>query len=191
MVSKVALACACGAVKGELNVVAGDYFHVHCLCCDCQRYAEHLGNQAAMLDEYGATELFQTYPAYMKITQGHEYIQAVQLTPKGIYRWHTRCCQMPVANTVKSAGVPFVGVSVAFMQFASEQEKLAVLGPVTLKAFGKYAKGKMPEDAHPRFPLSFMPKILGFMIKGRLTGKHKPSPFFNATNPVAPVRTLY
>jgi hypothetical protein len=191
MVSTVALECSCGAVKGELAVVPGAFFHVHCLCCDCQRYAEHLGNEAAILDEYGGTELFQTYPAHMKITQGHDNIQAVQLTPKGIYRWHTRCCQMPLANTVRSAAVPFVGVPVTFMKFASEQDKQAALGPVSLKAFGKYGKGSVSDDVHLRFPLAFMPKILAFMVKGKVTGKSRPSAFFDGKAPVVEVQTLY
>jgi hypothetical protein len=33
-----------------------------------------------------------------------------------------------------------------------------------MKAFGE-----MPKDAHARFPLSYMPKIIGFMLKGMLT----------------------
>ncbi|WP_041523558.1 DUF6151 family protein [Gilvimarinus agarilyticus] len=191
MTTTVALECTCGSVKGELTVVPSDLFHVHCLCCDCQRYAQYLNNEAVILDEFGGTELLQTYPAYLSIREGIDKVQAVQLTPKGIYRWHTTCCHMPVANTVKSSAVPFVGVSVKWMKFATEQDKLAALGPVTIKAFGKYAIGAMPDDVHPRFPLVYMPKILGFMLKGKLRGRHRPSPFFNATLPVAEVRQLF
>jgi hypothetical protein len=63
---------------------------------------------------------------------------------------------MPLANTLRSANIPFVGISVKLMQFADEQQKLEVLGPVLMKAFGRYAIGDMPADAHPRFPLAVM-----------------------------------
>ena len=62
--------------------------------------------------------------------------------------------------------------------------KLKVIGPVKMKAFGKYAKGKMPQDAHPKIPLSVMPKLLGFMLRGLFGKKNTPSPFFRNREPV-------
>lgn len=185
MTNTVHLRCACGAVEGELKVVEGAYFHVQCLCCDCQRFAAHLNNGPSILDEHGGTELFQTYPAHIQITGGQQNIGCVQLSEKGLYRWHTTCCNMPVANTMRSPKTPFVGISVKLMQFADEQQKLATLGPITMKAFGRYAKGAMPPDAHVKFPLSYMPKIIGFMLKGMLGKKNIPSPFFKDGQPVA------
>ncbi|WP_370980279.1 DUF6151 family protein [Agaribacterium sp. ZY112] len=178
MSNTVKLECSCSKVKGELKVVQSSSFHVHCLCCDCQSYAAYLGNQDKILDDSGGSELLQTYPAYMAITEGQEYLACTQFREKGIYRWHTSCCNMPVANTMRSASVPFIGVSVKLMQFSSEKEKLETLGPVLMKAFAKYAIGIVPEDAHLRFPLSFMPRIIWFMLKGLLGKKHTPSPFF-------------
>ncbi len=184
------LKCACGTVKGTLKVVPGDFFHVQCLCCDCQTYASHLDNKENILDEHGASELFQTYPTNMKITEGQDKIACLQLQEKGIYRWHTTCCNMPLANTLGSSRAPFVGISVKLMQFADEQEKIQVLGPISLKAFGEYAIGDMPVDAHPRFPKSYLLKIAGFMLKGLITGKNKPSPFFKDGKPVCRARVL-
>lgn len=186
----VELRCLCGEVKGKVNVVPGSFFHVHCLCCDCQSFASHLDNEEKILDEHGGTELFQTYPSFMEITEGQDNIGCMQLGDKGLYRWHTACCHMPLANTMSSSKTPFVGVSVKFMQFINDQEKMKVLGPVTMKAFGKYAIGEMPKDSHPRFPISYMPKILGFMLKGMLGRKNNPSPFFRGGVPVAKVNVL-
>lgn len=186
----VGLSCVCGTVKGTLEVVEGSFFHVHCLCCDCQRYASYLKNEDKILDDYGASELFQTYPAYLKISEGHDSIACIRLSEKGLYRWYTSCCNMPLANTMTSAKVPFVGVSTKFMKFENEQEKLEVLGPVTLKAFAKYAKGEKPLDAHPRFPLSFIPKIIRFMIKGKLSKKYTPSPLFKGGEPIVKPQVL-
>ena len=185
MTQTVKLSCSCGEVQGLLKVVPGHFFRVQCLCCDCQQFANELGNADKILDKHGASELFQTYPAYMEITQGKENIACMQLHPKGLYRWHTRCCNMPLANTLSSAKVPFVGISVKLMQFADEQAKLDVIGPVVMKAFGKYAIGDMPADAYERFPLSYMPKILAFMVKGRFRKRYHPHPFFTDGTPIA------
>ncbi len=190
MSNTVHLSCKCGAVQGTLVVVSGEYFHVHCLCCDCQKFAAYLKNEGGILDEHGGTELFQTYPIHMKITEGQEHIDCVQLHEKGLYRWHTTCCSMPLANTMTSPKIPFVGISAKLMQFESEQEKLKILGPITLKAFGKYAKGEMPKDAHTKFPVSFIPKIIGFMLKGLLGRRQTPSPFFKGEKPVATPKVL-
>lgn len=186
----VPLECSCKTVKGSLKVVPGSFFHVQCLCCDCQSFASHLNNQEQILDEHGGTELIQTYPAYMKIIEGHDKVACVQLHEKGLYRWYTECCNMPLANTMASSSVPFVGVSVKLMKFNNEQEKVKLLGPITMKAFGKYAVGEMPRDAHLRFPLSYMPKILTFMLKGMFTLKNSPSPFFNKKEPIVKVNFL-
>lgn len=186
----VDLKCRCGAVKGKLKVVPGAFFHIQCLCCDCQTFASHLNNSENILDEHGGSELIQTYPAFMEITEGHDNMRCVQLTRKGLYRWHTACCHMPLANTMASSKVPFVGVSAKLMQFSSEQEKEEILGPITMKAFGKYSIGEMPKDVHPRFPMSYMPKILGFMLKGMLGKKNSPSPFFRGREPVVKANVL-
>jgi len=186
----VELECLCGEVKGNLRVVSGSFFHVHCLCCDCQRFASHLENKENILDKHGGTELFQTYPEFMKITEGLGKIGGVQLKEKGIYRWHTTCCNMPLANTMCSAKIPFIGVSVKLMKFNNGQEKVEALGPVIMKAFGKHSIGEMPKDAHSKFPASFMPKIMGFMLKGIFRKKNSPSPFFNGKKTVTKVIVL-
>lgn len=184
MSTTVDLKCRCGGVTGKLKVVEGSFFHVQCLCCDCQKFANYLESNSSILDEFGSTELFQTYPTHMQINEGVENIACVQLAEKGLYRWHTTCCNFPIGNTMDSAKMPFVGIPVAFMQFTDEQQKLKTLGPITMKAFAKYAIGSMPNDAHPRFPLSFMPKIIFFMLKGMLTKKSSPSPFFKEGRPL-------
>ncbi len=184
MSTLVNLQCSCATIKGTVNIVQDSFFHVACLCCDCQNYAAHLKNKKNILDEHGGTDIVQTYPAHMKITQGQDNIACVQLKTKGLYRWHTTCCNMPLANTMNSSKIPFVGLPVQLMQFSSELEKTHILGPVTMKAFGKYAIGNMPKDVHARFPISYIPKILGFMIKGMFGKKNNPSPFFKDGVPV-------
>ncbi|BFM12779.1 hypothetical protein R50072_29320 [Simiduia litorea] len=190
MAHSVELKCLCGGIKGSVEIIPESFFHVHCLCIDCQNFARHLNNEANILDEHGGTELFQTYPAHMKITEGKDKIGCLQLTPKGLYRWHTTCCNMPIANTMRSPNIPFVGLSVKLMNFSSDQQKLKALGPVTVKAFGKYSRGDMPKDTHARFPISGIPKILAFMLKGMLRKRNRPHPFFNDKKPIAEIDSI-
>lgn len=184
MTKQIELSCTCGTVKGNLEIVPRNAFHVECYCCDCQSFAENLHNSEKILNQYGGSELYQTYPAYMKITQGHDSIRCMQLKRKGLYRWHTACCNMPLANTMGKAHIPFVGISVKLMSFSNEEEKRDTLGPISLKAFGKYAKGGLPKGVHPKFPISYIPKILFFMIKGKVLQKYKPHPFFVDNKPL-------
>lgn len=142
------------------------------------------------MDQYGGSELFQTYPAFMKITEGKANIGCVQLRNKGLYRFYTTCCDMPLANTMNSSKIPFVGISVKLMKFSSEQEKFNVLGPVTMKAFGKYSLGEIQKGVHSKFPMSYIPKVLIFMLKGLVGKKYNPSPFFNRKEPVVEVNLL-
>lgn len=186
----VELECSCGTVKGNITVAPKSFFHVHCLCSDCQAFATHLNNADKILDEHGGSELFQTYPDLMEITEGQDKIGGLQLKPKGLYRWYTTCCNMPLANTMSSSNIPFVGVSVKLMKFVNEQEKLDAIGPVTLKAFGKSAIGEMPKDTHPKFPLSFMPKMLRFMFWGMFKKRNNPSPFFNGKEPITALKLV-
>lgn len=175
----VDLECFCGSFQGTLSIVSNKKsFHVQCLCSDCQSFASYLGNEDKILDQYGASELFQTYPVYLKFKKGIENLVCIQLKENGLMRWYTSCCNTPIANTMTSAKVPFAGVSVKIMKFASEEDKLETLGPVILKAFGKSARGVKPQDAYDTFPKSFIPRILKFMLVGFLTSKYKPSPFF-------------
>ena len=184
MSKSIDLACSCRKVRGKLKIVQADSFHVHCLCKDCQKFATYLGNEEKILDEHGGSELFQTYPAYMTITHGHEHIACVQLKEKGLYRWYAKCCNMPLANTMQSHKVPFIGISVKFMHFSTEHKKLESLGPVSLKSFGQYAIGEKPADVHPRYPRSYLVKMALFMLKGMFRRMYKPSPFFADKAPV-------
>ena len=177
MTNTVKLGCKCGQVEGTLEVHKKDSFHVECMCCDCQVFVDHLKNQH-VLESYGGTELFQTYPSYVTITKGIENIACMRLTPNGLLRHHTTCCNTPVGNMMAGPKMPFIGIPTAFMKFASDEDKNEILGPVTMRAFGKYANGEPPYDAYDSFPKSYLPRILYFILKGKFLKRYEPSPFF-------------
>ena len=148
------------------------------------------GKRRSNIDAHGGSEILQTYPSNIKISQGSDKLQCIKLKNKGIDRWYASCCKTPVANTMGSAKIPFAGVSIKLMKFASEDEKSRILGPVIMKAFGRSARGKMPEDAHATFPKSFMFKMMKFMLIGKVGSKNRPSPFYEGNTPVAKAKVL-
>jgi hypothetical protein len=176
---KVTLSCQCGALKGQVQIEKSALFHVQCLCCDCQRFAKALNQTDAYLDQYGATELLQTYPDNFVIEQGDTHLACLKLHSKGLLRWYASCCNTPIANTIASSTVPFVGILVNNLKFSDENAKLATIGPISIKAFAKHSLIEPPVDSHQRFPLSFLPKIAFFMMKGKWKKRYQPSPFFN------------
>lgn len=182
---RVDVECFCGKVKGVLKIVKKDLFHAQCLCCDCQSYAENLENADKILDSFGASSLVQTYPKYLAFLEGRQFITCGKLSNKGLLRWYASCCNAPLANTMPSPNVPFIGVSTKVLKFASDEEKARLLGPITVKAFAKYAKGQKPKDAYNKFPMSYMFSIAVFMLKGKLLAKTKPHPFFKSQRPIA------
>ena len=177
--------CFCGKVNGVLKIVKKDLFYAQCFCCDCQNYAKHLESEDKILDQYGASSLIQTYPKYLTLLEGKEHINCVQIKEKGLLRWYANCCNSPLANTMTNPRVPFISISTQVLKFKSKEEKERLLGPVSVKAFAMYAKGKKPKNSHDRFPKSYMISMLYFMLRGAITGKFKPHPFFKDAQPIS------
>lgn len=100
----------------------------------------------------------------------------MQLSAKGLMRWHTSCCRTPVGNTLPTAGVPFIGLIHAFIR-----EPRAALGPVRGRAFTDDAKGgraAVPREGLP--PPVMLLRMILFMLRWRLRGDHRRSPLFDA-----------
>ena len=175
MSSPVPLRCDCGAVAGEIAVSPGAGNHCVCFCDDCQAFAAALGRED-VLDAWGGTDIYQTAPARLRITQGQDQLRALRLNPKGLMRWYTACCKTPVGNMMSSPRSPFIGVISRFIALDAEARDSAV-GPVSVHLMGRYAKGGCPAHAHPGVPLSAMPGMAKVLLRTLFTGGHSPSPF--------------
>ena len=103
------LHCRCGAMRWRIADDARGT-HAACYCADCQTFARHLGAGDDWLDAEGGTEVFQTVPHNLAFLAGEENLALLRLSPKGMLRWHSACCGTPIANTLASPGLPFVGV---------------------------------------------------------------------------------
>nr|WP_315983040.1 DUF6151 family protein [Aliamphritea spongicola] len=85
----IPLQCHCSAVKGiAKNASPTSGNRLVCYCRSCQAFAQYLkSNQQAedhqpVLDADGGTEVFQMPPAHLQITEGHEHIACLKLSPK-------------------------------------------------------------------------------------------------------------
>ncbi|OYX41806.1 MAG: hypothetical protein B7Z02_14465 [Rhodobacterales bacterium 32-67-9] len=152
--------------------------HVECYCADCQTFLNHL-KAPEYLDAAGGTELFQTLPHAIRFTAGDENLRLLRLSPKGLMRWYAGCCGTPIANTLTSPALPFVGAVLRPGQIG--------FGPVITHANVTSARGPIRQSGVLR-------AIIGVMWRAaaaKLTGRNRPNPFFasDGTPTVAP-RTL-
>ena len=173
----ISLKCQCGQVTGQAtNITPSSGTRVVCCCSDCQAFTTFLEREAETLDEFGGTEVFQMSQSQLSIQQGHDKLQSMRLTKKGLLRWYTSCCNTPVGNTM-NAKMPFVGV---IHTFIDEPNRDSVLGPVRAFVQTQHARGVPDYPKHaPKFPLGITARIIRKMIVWKLQGKQKPSVFFD------------
>jgi len=173
--SKLELSCACGALKGAVeNVSARSGNRVICYCDDCQDFANHLNAGEKTLNKHGGTEVFQTAPASVRIERGEENLKSLKMTPKGIVRWYTGCCQTPIANT--SPKLPFVGL----IHTSLPNEREVVIGPVHKHVMCQFAKEGLPPEHYTKgFGFGLTLRVMRKMLGWKLSGQAAPNPFFD------------
>lgn len=178
MSQKTEWSCVCGGMRA--NIDTGDGSRLICYCDDCQAFARIVGRED-WLDDAGGSELFQTTPDRVEITQGADRLACLRLTSKGPLRWSASCCGTPFANTQTTRQVPFASIAVRGM---AEPERT---GPVVVRANRKFALKRIEGEAGSvrRMVMAFMARAL----RARLTGRHVQTPFFDREGaPVSPVR---
>ncbi len=173
--------CRCGTVQATVkDVTPQGGNRLVCHCVDCQTYM-HFLEQAALMDEWGGTDIFQTSPVAVRFEAGEESIACVRLSPKGLFRWYAKCCRSPIGNTA-SYGMPFVGVMRSFLQVAEDGSAAEeAIGPVRLhvqlsEPMAAAIPPERPQGGAAKMFLSFGL----FLLRARLRGDHKRSPFYDA-----------
>ena len=189
MSTEAELRCRCGEVRGSVaNVSPRTVNRVVCYCDDCQAFAHHLG-RADLLDALGGTDIVQVAPASLAFVQGRQRIVGFRLTPKGLFRWHSSCCNTPLGNTLKPT-IPFVGI--VAQAFALEgQRPDDLFGKPIGAILGKFAIGDVPERSRGiRLPLLL--RTLRMVLGWRLRRKTWPHPFFarETRSPIYPLTVL-
>jgi hypothetical protein len=181
--------CRCGTVQVALAVPARRAgTRVTCYCKDCQTAARLFGRAQDFLSPGGGSEIWQTTPDRLAIDAGAEQLDILRLSPKGLFRWHARCCETPMFNTMSRVHLPFVGVVLRQEELS---DAAAELGPSRCHAFTKYAA---PEPRAPKADRGFAGAGLGVlrrMAEAWIGGRAKTNPLLGADGkPIAPVTVL-
>lgn len=180
--------CECGRLQGSLSN-APRLIHLRCHCHDCQTYAHALSASNRVLDKQGGTEVVTTLQQHVRFTRGEENLACLSLSGQGMLRWYASCCNTPIANTARDAKLSFVSLlHTALGASGAALERQLGTRPVTVNP--KHAKGKV--DYKPAAALWSTSAIIASVMRARLNGSWKSSPFFRADNgaPVATPRVL-
>lgn len=168
------LNCRCGNVVAALDPAALALgTHVHCYCRDCQAFARHLGAQD-LLAAGGASPIYQTTPDHLHILHGAEYLACLRLGPKGLIRWYARCCSTPMANTLPTSKIPFVGI------LAWTFPDPAPLGAVRAVGFAKQALKETHPAPRDRGTMQLFVRFLRRWVVARMSGQACQTPFRNS-----------
>jgi len=135
-----------------------------------------LGAEADVLDEHGGTDIFQTSPSSLTITQGMDQIGCLHLKENGTHRWYARCCNTPIGNTAKPS-LPFVGIIHSF--WADKEVWNETISAPRARVQTKHAYN-LPEDAPAPvgFPIGVTLGLMWKILKWKLAGKGRPNPLF-------------
>ena len=182
------LRCRCGTVRGYVSHPEKVSRGV-CYCKDCQAFAHFLGKTDDILDELGGTDVVATLPKYISFTQGFNTLACMSLTDHGMLRWYASCCNTPIGNTPRDFKTSHVGLIHTCLRDPSKTLE-GSFGPVRMRVNTKHAKGK-PKS----LPISTVTSILRFLsslIRARLDGSYKYTPFFTADRgtPIVPPKVL-
>lgn len=170
--------CQCESFEGSLQVYQKHKgFHVYSYCCDCQGFNKTLNSTHNKLNQNGGTELYQTRPGFYTIHKGINEVRAIKHTKKGLMRWYTACCKTQIGNTMARVKIPFIGIPVSLFKLDCSADN--VFDPIEMRALAKYARPDKTPGSHDTFPLTYRPKIIGFMLKGMIKGWAMPHPFYN------------
>jgi hypothetical protein len=180
---KIQLSCACGHIQGHTeNVTAQSGNRVHCCCKDCQKFADFLEHDKPIMNEYGATDIFQMPISHVHLTQGQDQLGLMRLSPKGLNRWYAKCCNTPIGNTL-GGKAPFIGVIHNFMQHSQSRDQ--ELGQTRGHIHCQSANVPVPETQQASFFKVSM-RVLAKLVSWKLKGYHQPSAFFDKhSHPVA------
>jgi hypothetical protein len=169
------LRCRCGSIRGSVRVT-GSENRVLCYCRDCQAFARFLGRADSILDRQGGSNIVQTLPACVTINTGKDSLACMRLTPKGLLRWYARCCNTPIGNTLDSPRISFIGLVHSCLQ-VDEQTIDAAFGPVCMWVYTRSALGN--PKPHKQVPIGGMLRMVFAVIRARLNGSYRQTPFFS------------
>ena len=165
--------CRCGSLRGEIEPAAA-YVRATCYCRDCQAFARALGREQDVLDARGGTDIVAMAPGGFRIVVGSEQLACLSLSPNGLLRWHSACCNTPIANTPRHPKLPYAGVLASCMGGAAALD--AAFGPSRIALNAASAQGEV--KATPLRAAVGLLEILWGVLRAKLGGGTRANPFF-------------
>ncbi len=170
--------CRCGGVKGVARDAGGSMgIRVVCYCADCQAMAHFLDCEDDYLDAAGGSDIYQTSPSRLEITEGIDRLACVVVGPQArLHRFYASCCKTPLANTIPGRKLPFAGTQVRNYDSARRED-----------VFGAPKSAVFTNDAHgepvtkKKIAIPFL--ILDLMRRAAIewtSGKSKRNVFLDA-----------
>jgi hypothetical protein len=178
--------CRCGTIKGWVSDTQSAN-RVVCYCRDCQAFARFLGQESETLDAQGGSEIVQILPKNLVFTQGAEALACMRLTEKGMVRWYAGCCKTPIGNTLENYKISFVGLL---------HNCLETPGRSLQNSFGAIRAYANPQGAigEPKPKATGMGATIRWVVKtilkARVNGDYRRTPFFRDGKPVAIPRVI-
>ena len=180
------VSCRCGALKGVLSQPDAVNRCV-CYCKDCQAFAHFLETADSVLDSAGGTEVIQTTPANVIITQGQSKLACIRLRNKGLLRWYTSCCKTPIGNTLPNFQFAFVGLVHSCLDGGGESLDSS-FGPIRMWVNTQSAK--TPIESKPLATFTSILRVMAMLIRDRLNGRYQSTPFFSPVTGVPVVKPV-
>lgn len=172
MSDPISLSCSCGKTRWQIAADASGT-QLACYCMGCQSYIRHLNRSETYLGPEAGTRLYQTLPRNVSFLAGAESLACLRMTSRGALRWYASCCGTPVANTIATPALPFVGLVLPWDETR--------LGPCRNHVNTKSATGRVRERGMAKVGWG----VIGRGLAARLSGATK-TPFFANG---APIRT--
>jgi hypothetical protein len=158
-----------------------------CYCRDCQAFARFLGQESETLDAQGGSDVVQTLPKNVTFTQGTDALACMRLTDKGMVRWYAGCCKTPIGNTLENSKISFIGLLHNCLE-TPEHPLQNSFGAVRTYANPHGAIGDpKPKAAGMGTTIWWFVKTI---LKARVNGDYKRTPFFRDGTPIATPRVL-
>ncbi len=182
------LQCQCGALRGQLS-------HTHhavrgvCYCKDCRAYSHHLGTESLTHDSLGGAAFVGTQSKFVSFTDGAQHLACLSLSPKGLLRWYSKCCNSPICNTTRNWKFPYVGLIASCLKDDAASFEHA-FPRIRMRVNTGSAK-----QAPPSMHLSTMVTLASFIpriMASGVNGTYRRTPFFSSPKgtPIVPVIVL-
>lgn len=175
--TELPIQCTCGSVRGTLRDVSPSTVqNLVCHCADCRTFLRHLGRADDLLTEHGGTEVVHSTPARMSLTEGTHHVGLIRLSPNGLLRFYATCCNTPLGAMLDDPQQAFVSIARCILPEDADAHLGAPVGVRARSAIGD----RSTLDAAANVPAWLMVRIGWRLVKQRLQGQARPSPFHAA-----------